>query len=198
MRFLGLLGSPRQGNTAALLSRLLEGASSRGAEVKNIDLTSLDIKPCTHCDACLENGQCNINDDMQALYTEMESADVIVLASPIHFMSVTAQTKLFIDRCQALWVRKYILGRDPLGAGRQRKGIFISVGGREGKHLFDATRSTVKALFASLNLAYTGELLFAGIDEAGGITGHPSALDEAFQLGVCLAEPEPCSDTSDK
>ncbi|MDD2251798.1 MAG: NAD(P)H-dependent oxidoreductase [Dehalococcoidales bacterium] len=188
MKILGLLGSPRQGNTALLLSRLLEGASSCGANTISYDLTRLDIKPCTHCDACLENGQCNIDDDMQVLYRELESADVVVLASPLHFMSVTAQTKGFIDRCQSIWVRKYILGREPLGSGRQRKGIFISVGGREGKRLFDSARVTVKALFASLDVDYTGELLFAGIDEAGDITNHPSALDEAFQTGVCLAE----------
>lgn len=186
MKFLGLSGSPRQGNTAALLSRLLEGAASCGAKVKSIELAGLDIKPCTHCDLCLESGECVINDDMQGLYKELETADVIILASPIYFMTVSAQTKLFIDRCQAIWVRKHLLGREPLGPGRQRKGIFISAGGRDGKHIFDGARITVKALFASLGIQYSGELLFSGLDKAGDAACHPTALDEAFKLGVCL------------
>ncbi|MDD5604538.1 MAG: flavodoxin family protein [Dehalococcoidales bacterium] len=187
MKVLGLSGSPRQGNTAALLTRMLEGAASQGAQIKNFDLSILNIKPCTHCDACLKDGECNINDDMQTLYREMETADAIILASPLHFMTVTANAKLFIDRCQAIWARKYILGKPPLGDSKYRKGVFVSVAGRKGKHLFDAARITVKALFASLDVSYRGELLIAGVDEAGSINCQPGVLDEAYRMGVCLA-----------
>jgi multimeric flavodoxin WrbA len=186
MKVLGLLGSPRRGNTFALLSHFLEGVSSCGAETKSINLAELDIDPCTHCDACLEDGECNINDSMQALYREMKTADIIVLASPIHFMTVTAQTKLFIDRCQAIWARKYILGRAPFGDDKPRKGVFISVGGMKGQNIFDCARITVKALFASLNISYAEELLFSEIDKEGDIVHHPQALDDAFKLGASL------------
>ena len=191
MKVLGLSGSPRRGNTFILLSRFLEGASSCGAEVRSINLAELDIDPCTHCDACLEDGECNINDGMQALYREMKTADIIVLASPIHFMTVTAQTKLFIDRCQAIWARKYILGKPPFGDDKPRKGVFISVGGMKGQNIFDCARITVKALFASLNISYAGELLFSEIDKEGDIVHHPQALDDAFKLGAALAGNRP-------
>ncbi|GAJ23061.1 unnamed protein product, partial [marine sediment metagenome] len=65
-------------------------------------------------DACLEAGRCKIEDDMQMVYRELEDADRIVLASPIQFMGVTAQMKAMIDRCQALWARKYLLKLPPL------------------------------------------------------------------------------------
>ena len=186
MKVLGLLGSPRRGNTFALLSHFLEGVSSCGAETISINLAELDIELCTHSIACLEDGECNINDSMQALYREMKTADIIVLASPIHFMTVTAQTKLFIDRCQAIWARKYILGRAPIGDDKPRKGVFISVGGMKGQNIFDCARITVKALFASLNISYAEELLFSEIDKEGDIVHHPQALDDAFKLGASL------------
>ncbi len=174
MRVLGIAGSPRRrGNTDLLLAEVMKGAASRGAEVKTIVLSRLKIAPCQHCDACLEAGRCKIKDDMQMVYDELERADRIVLASPVHFMGVTAQTKAMIDRCQALWARKYVLKQPPLGDKRERKGLFISVGGRKTANLFEPALATVKSLFKVLDITYAGELLFPGVDEKGAIKNHP-------------------------
>jgi multimeric flavodoxin WrbA len=187
MRVLGIAGSPRRdGNTALLLAEVMKGAESRGAEVKTIVLNDLDITPCQHCDACFEVGECRIKDDMQMVYKELERADRMVLASPVHFMGVTAQTKAMIDRCQALWARKYILKQPPLGDKRERKGLFVSVGGMKLANLFEPALATVKALFKVLDIAYAGELLFPGIDKKGEIKDHPDALKQAFLAGQRL------------
>ena len=189
MRVLGIAGSPRRGgNTDLLLNEVMRGAASRGAEVKTIILSHLKIAPCQHCDGCLETGRCKVDDDMQMVYDELSRADRIVLASPVHFMGVTAQTKAMIDRCQALWVRKYILKLPPLGNERERKGLFISVGGRNVANLFEPALATVKSLFKVLDIAYAGELLFSGVDEKGAITKHPDALKQAFLAGQRLVE----------
>ncbi len=189
MRVLGIAGSPRRGgNTDLLLNEVMRGAASRGAEVKTIILSHLKIAPCQHCDGCLETGRCKVDDDMQTVYDELQRADRLVLASPVHFMGVTAQAKAMIDRCQALWVRKYILKLPPLGNERERKGLFISVGGRNVANLFEPALATVKALFKVLDVAYAGELLFPGVDEKGAITKHPDALQQAFLAGQRLVE----------
>ena len=186
---LGIAGSPRRGgNTDLLLAEVMKGAASRGAEVKTIILNDLKITPCQHCDACLETGRCKYQDDMQMVYQELEQADRIVLASPIQFMGLTAQVKAMIDRCQALWARKYVLKLPPLGDRRDRKGVFISVGGRRIANLFEPALATVKTLFRILDITYTGELLFPGIDEKGAIAKHPDALRQAFLAGQKLAE----------
>jgi multimeric flavodoxin WrbA len=166
----------------------MKGAASRGAKVKTIILNDLKIAPCQHCDACLETGRCKIEDDMQMVYDELEQADRIVLASPIQFMGVTAQAKAMIDRCQALWARKYVLNRPPLGDRRERKGLFISVGGRTVANLFEPALVTVKSLFRVLDITYAGELLFPGVDEKGAITKNPDALNQAFLAGQKLVE----------
>ena len=189
MKVLGIAGSPRRGgNTDLLLNEVMQGAASKGAEVKTIILRNLKIALCQHCDACLETGRCKVKDDMQMVYQELEAADRIVLASPIHFMTVTAHMKAMIDRCQALWARKYVLKIPPLGDRRERKGLFIAVGGRKVANLFEPALATVRALFNTLDITYAGDLLFRRIDEKGAITKHPDALKQAFLAGQKLVE----------
>jgi len=103
-------------------------------------------------------------------------------------MSVTAQMKAMIDRCQAIWARKYVLKIPPLGNKRERKGLFISVGGRKVPNLFEPALVTVKTLFKILDVTYAGGLLFPGIDEKGDITEHPDALRQAFRAGQKLVD----------
>jgi multimeric flavodoxin WrbA len=192
LRVLGIAGSPRRGgNTDLLLAEVMKGAASQGAEVRTIILNDLKITPCQHCGACLETGRCKVKDDMQRVYDELERADRIVLASPIQFMGVTAQAKAMIDRCQALWARKYVLKQPPLGNKRERKGLFISVGGMKLANLFEPALATVKALFKVLDIVYAGELLFPGIDEKGAIAKHPDALRQAFLAGQKLVQDLP-------
>ncbi len=187
MRALGIAGSPRRGgNTDLLLAQAMKGAESKGAEVKTIVLNELKITPCQHCDACFEAGKCRIEDDMPMVYGELEKADRIVIASPIQFMGVTAQVKAMIDRCQALWARKYILKQPPLGDRRQRKGLFIAVGGMKLANLFEPALAVVRALFKVLDITYAGDLLFPGVDEKGAIKKHPDALKQAFLAGQKL------------
>jgi len=190
VRVLGIAGSPRRGgNTDILLAEVMKGVASRGAEVKTIILSRLKIAPCQHCDGCLETGRCKVKDDMQMVYDELVRADRIVLASPVHFMGVTAQTKAMIDRCQALWVRKYKLKLPPLGDRQvERKGLFISVSGTKRANLFEPALATVKSLFKVLDIAYAGELLFPGVDGKGAIAKNPEALRQAFLAGQKLVE----------
>ena len=192
MKVLGIAGSPRSGgNTDQLLAELMRGAASQGATVRTLFLSDLRITPCLHCDSCFKKGECKLGDDMQIVYRELESADRIVLASPIHFMGVTAQMKAMIDRCQSLWARKYILKIPPLGDRRERKGFFIAVAGRKSANVFDGALLTVKSLFSVLDVTYAGELLLRNIDEKGTITKHPEALERAFLAGQKLVKETP-------
>jgi multimeric flavodoxin WrbA len=158
--------------------------------VKTIAINKLDIAPCQHCDACLKTGECAIKDDMQDIYKEVELADVIVLASPLQFMMVTAPVKAFIDRFQSRWARKYVLKVPPLGDDRKRKGFFISVGGTRLKDIFEPSISVIKTFFHVIDVEYAGELVFKDVDEKGAIRNHPDALKQAYEAGRKLAEAE--------
>lgn len=191
LQVLGLLGSPRRySNTEILLDKALEGAHAQGAAVEKVALEGLELSPCTHCDNCLETGICTIEDDFQSLHLKLKEADRLVLATPIFFMSLPAQAKLLVDRCQALWVEKYILHVRHLYArdGSRRKGLWIAVGGLTRPNLFDAARATVRAFFATCDVQFSQELLFPGIDARKEILQHPQALEQAFQAGQSLVK----------
>ena len=93
-----------------------------------------------------------------------------------------------IDRFQSRWARKYMLEMPPLGDGRERKGFFISAGGRKVADLFEPALVMIKTTFTILNITYAGELLFRGIDEKGAIAKHPDALQQAFLAGQKIVE----------
>ncbi len=187
MKVLAIMGSPRiRGNTDVLLDEVLKGAQSEGAETEKIIVDKLNISPCKEYNACLRDGNCVIRDDMDDIYPKLLDADVVVVASPMFFYGVTSQLKALIDRCQALWARKYILKQSPPDSGR--KGAFIAVGATKGEKLFDGSILTLKYFFQAIGVEYVGELLVRGIDRKGDINKQPTALTDAFNLGQRLAQ----------
>jgi multimeric flavodoxin WrbA len=188
LKVLGISGSPRLGgNTDTLLQEVLKGAESLGAETKTIFICDKRIAPCEHCDNCLVLGDCKIPDDMHEIYKQMSEADAIVIASPVHFLGLTAQLKAAVDRCQALWARKYKLKMPPLEEEKKRRGLFVSTGGRTAAGNFEPAIATVKALFATLDMEYEGALTFPGVDKKGEILKNEDALKQAYEAGVKLA-----------
>jgi len=167
----------------------MAGAASRGAETRTVVLSDLKIAPCRHCDGCMGTGLCVIEDDMQKLHIDLQQVERLVVASPVFFMGPTAQTKAMIDRCQALWALKYLLKKPiSLLPKEKRRGLFVTVGGTKLKDLFQPSLVIVKTWLHILDFGYAGELAYPGIDEAGAITQHPSAIQDAFVAGQKLAE----------
>ena len=124
MKILGICGSPREGASEFLLKRALEELESEDSfETIFISVRDKDISPCTHCNDCVETkGKCSIHDDMDEIYDALREADGIILASPVHFGSISAQLKAVIDRCQAMIM-------EDLNIFKNKVGISIVVGG---------------------------------------------------------------------
>jgi multimeric flavodoxin WrbA len=100
MKVMGFVASPRkQGNTAWVVNKILEGSQEQGAETQSWYFNDLDIKPCQSCYGCQQGDlRCVINDDMQKLYDAIEQADALVLGSPTYMGQMSAQAKIFTDR----------------------------------------------------------------------------------------------------
>lgn len=109
MNIIGINASPRkEGNTAWIVNKILEGAKEQGAETQAFDFSDLDIKPCRGCWACHKGDQgCVIKDDMQKLNNAVDRANVIVFGSPIYMMQMSAQAKILIDRMFARFSPRY-------------------------------------------------------------------------------------------
>lgn len=184
-----IYGSPRRnGNTASLLDRAVSGATNAGAEVTSIILRDLRISPCLEIYGCKQNGRCVIEDDFQAVSDLLLASNGIMLASPIFFYTVSSHTKILMDRCQSLWVKKYWIEKQSFQQKEaKRKGLFISVGATHGKKLFDGALLTVKYFFDTLDTRLDQALCFRGLDFEGDILGYPSYLEQAYQAGESIA-----------
>ena len=189
MKVLGIHGSPRRGgNTEVLLKEFLRGCTDGGAEGEEVFLRELKISPCLEIYACKKTGECPIQDDMKPLYPKLMDADILAVTSPIFFFAVSAHLKAMIDRCQALWARKYLL-RQPVAPGRtDRKGVFLAVGGATLGKIFDGPLLTMKYFFDALDRTFDRALLYKGVDEKGDIRQHPTAMAEAYDLGKKMAK----------
>ena len=183
---LALAGSPRKkGNTERLLDAMIAGAAEHGVQTEKIMVRGLKVSPCVEIYECAKSGECAIKDDMTALYPKLLQARVVIVTSPIFFYGPPAQLKAVIDRCQALWSRKYLLKQSfnrPAG-----KGVLISAAASGGAKLFDGLLLTVRYFFDTLDLKLEHELLVRGVDEAGAVDNKAEALEQARTIGRELA-----------
>lgn len=187
---ISVYGSPRRkGNTALLMNEAVRGAQEGGAIVETFVLRDLKMSPCLEIYACKEKGECAIKDDFQMLRDRILSAKGLMIASPIFFYSVSAHTKIMMDRFQSLWVRKYWIDDVPYDQRNfKRKGLFISVGATQGKKLFDGVLLSMKYFFDTLDMELWRSLTYRGVDLEGQIKAHPDWLKEAYQAGRELAQ----------
>lgn len=171
---LGLQGSPRKkGNSDLLLAAFMDALEERGARTHIVQVSRQHIEPCKELTVCEKKGLCPIQDDMdREVYPLLRRADIIVAASPVFFYNVSAQLKALIDRCQALWARKYMLKlRDP--GHLVRRGFMLAVGASRGKQLFDGFHLTAKYFYDAVDAQYSGSLTFRGVEGRGEILKHP-------------------------
>jgi multimeric flavodoxin WrbA len=190
---LAIYGSPRRkGNTSLLLKRAVEGAREAGATVEEIVLRDLTMSPCLEIYGCKETGRCVIKDDFQPLYDKLLACQGVILASPIFFYTVSAHTKIMMDRCQSLWVKRYWIEKTPFGKkDHSKKGLFISVGATKGKRLFDGVLLTVRYFFDALDAELWKALLYRGLDFEGDVLKRPDYLQEAYEAGGDLVRSVP-------
>jgi len=183
-KILVVMGSPRKnGNSSTLAQNVIAGAKNAGAVVDSYCLHEMNIKPCDACEACRKNDsrECIIDDDMQELYPKLYEADALVIASPIYYFTVSAQTKLFIDRWYALGE-----GKTTVINGKQI-GIILTY---EDTDPF--TSGAVNALRTFQDaFEYLGasivDMIYGRASEAGEIKANQDLMDRAYQLGQKLA-----------
>ena len=122
MKVFGICASPRNNTTEYVLKEALDKLAERGFEIEIFTCHGKDIKPCMHCDYCLENKKCIIEDDMGDVYEGLQGADGIILATPIQSGGISSNLASIMDRTRALEAVDYNLLRGKIG-------MSIAVGG---------------------------------------------------------------------
>ena len=180
-------GSPRKnGNSAVLADQVAAGARAAGAEVESFYLHGMQINACDACDACRTEAYagCIVEDDMQEIYPSLQEADAWVIASPVYWFTVSAQTKLFMDRCYALI--------DQVGWSARGKGIGIVMSYGDS----DPFNSGAVNAFRTFQdgFSYAGAeivgFVHGSASDPGEIGQNKAVMAAAFKLGDKLATGE--------
>ena len=173
-----LEGSPRRnGNSAILSGEFARGAEEAGCSVEKVQIAGKKIAGCLGCNACYRNGGvCVQKDDMVEIREKMLAADVIVLASPIYFYSMTAQMKAVIDRNYAFYQQL---------AGKTF--YFLITCGAPDAAFTETMLAAPRGFTCCIpNAKGGGYVLGTGAMETGKIRGT-AAMTEAYQLGLSVS-----------
>jgi multimeric flavodoxin WrbA len=184
-KVLVLLGSPRRkGNSAILAERIAKGAKSAGADVETFFIHGMKIAPCNSCYACQKPNSkgCSINDDMQIVYKKLMAADAWIIASPVYWFTVSAQTKLWMDRSFAL------LPRAKEAFTGKRIAIAMSYGDSDPfkSGCVNALR-TFQDAYGYVEACIVG-MVYGSAMDAGEIKKNKSLMKEALELGKQLVQ----------
>lgn len=122
MKVFGICASPRNNTTEYVISSALDVLENNGFETEIFTCMGKTIRPCMHCDYCLENKKCIIEDDMQEVYNGLLNADGIILATPVQSGGISSNLATIMDRTRALEAIDYNILRGKIG-------MSIAVGG---------------------------------------------------------------------
>jgi multimeric flavodoxin WrbA len=119
---LGICGSPRRMATEYVLEEALKILEEKSFRTNIFTVRGKNISPCRHCDYCIKNAQCVIQDDMYQLYSALKEANALIIATPCYNGGLSAQIKAVMDRTRA------VMAADPKTLLR-KPGMVIAVGG---------------------------------------------------------------------
>ncbi|MGI6204249.1 MAG: flavodoxin family protein [Anaerovoracaceae bacterium] len=170
MKILVLNGSPHaDGNTAALVNAFCRGAEEAGNEVTDLQIGRMNIAGCLGCERCHTGGnaECVIKDDMEKVYPEFDDADMIVLASPIYYFTLSGQLQCTIHRTYSIGIPR-----------RLKQSALILTSGSDG--VYGPAIQQYHMIFGD----------YMNLKDAGIITAHGAEnkserkIDEAYALGL--------------
>ena len=143
MKLVCVHGSPRKaGNSSKIADHLCASIQAKGYTVKSYFLNNLRYIGCQGCMGCKGISEiCVLHDDLTEILSEVKSADVIVLASPIYFGDLSAQMKGFIDRTYSYLTTDY---KSRLQPGKKLV-MILSQGDPDKKHFADVFPSPTSA-----------------------------------------------------
>jgi multimeric flavodoxin WrbA len=159
-----------------LADAFIEGALAAGNQVHRFDAGKAAIKGCVDCKSCFTNdGVCAQNDDMQQAYVLLRECDVLVLASPIYFFTISAQLKAFIDRMFCSIGKPFATKSTALLLVHEDKDPAVA----------NNAINTYRSIICYTGCEDLGVVAVPNVDDAGAIAGNPK-LDEARALGESI------------
>lgn len=172
-----LSSSPRRGgNSDTLCDEFMRGAIESGHAVEKIFLKDKTINYCTGCSTCSLKGKpCPQKDDMSEILDKMLAADIIVMATPVYFYTMSAQMKTLIDRCCGLYTKM-----------TDKEFYFIVAAAEDDQAKMERTIDTFQGFLDCLERPIVRGVVYGlGVWQVGEIKGN-RAMDEAYRIAKTI------------
>ena len=169
-----LSASPRKGgNSDILCDQFKKGAEDAGHTVEKISLYDKNIGFCRACYACFQSGECVIHDNMADILEKMQSAEVLVVATPTYFLSMNGMLKTTIDRFLPKW--QELGGHD----------VYFIITGHDGKDGLKLVGDELTTIFRQLGNRVKDIIWGEGVWQKGEVRGT-QAMTRAYQAGYAV------------
>ena len=157
-----------------------------------VKLNELKFTPCQSCGEAPTPKFCLFDDDLTDVYSKLADCDCLLFGTPVYFDSVSAQAKMFIDRCNCFRPPDFD-NVDPEHRfirilNRKRPGAMVLIGGERG--WFEGARRVVAGFFKWVEVTNEGTIIYRspGFNRAGSVAEDEDTLAQADTLGRRLAE----------
>ena len=178
---LGIVGSPRKdGNTNKLVSKIIEGSKSKGAETNIIHLRKVDINECDGCQTCWRGLDCSKNDDMNKIYPQIIKADILIFGTPVYWYGPTALIKAFLDRFV------YFNCPENRTKIRGKKAIIVIPFEEENLATAEPLIMMFEKSFEYLEIQLVKKIIVPGVGDKGDVLKKVDVLEECLNLGKNL------------
>lgn len=192
-KILVISGSPVSGSsTDFLLDKIANTIKEQNNELEIVTykLNDLKIKPCIACGESPEPKFC-IYDDLNHIYDELLNCTCLLFGSPVYFDSVSAQAKLFIDRCNCFKPPDYKNETNYLFKKRTFQkipGAMVLVGGEDS--WYEGARRVIAGFFKWVSVVNEGYISYGSYDYniRCSVKDSVEKLEEAKKLGLKLSK----------
>ncbi len=183
MKIMAFVGSPRKnGNTAKIVHAVCKGAQASGHAVEIYNLTEMDNRGCSACDAC-QVGKvdfCSIDDKLTTLLPQIATADYLIVGTPIYMLQVSGATKNFLDRLRPFLKRDLTAKHLP-----GKKYITVTCSGAPAAAFSNVT-DYLNQFFAYFGMENTGNIVVGDLQDQDDIKRRFKILEEAAAIGSKL------------
>lgn len=99
MKVLIINGSPhKSGNTSIAIDEVVKTLAEENIEAEVVQIGNKAVRGCIACNRCAELGQCVFDDEVNRIAEKFESADGLIVASPVYYASANATLIACLDR----------------------------------------------------------------------------------------------------
>lgn len=160
-------GSPRRSkNCSKIIENITKKLEENQLNYEVLNIYKMNIGYCIACGYCEKTGKCVIKDDMTPLYEEFDKSIGTIVVSPMFFQSISTKVKTLVDRTQAFYSSKYILKQPSIDVKKERRGMFIAVGGQpKYENQFLGGQLVMDLFFKCINTKLISNIYMSNSDE---------------------------------